>query len=90
LQGKVWLIAKECVADYSAEKSLRAHNLLEGMAGSQGMEVAVVSERVKELMILIYLAEREPCYYSWLYSCLRQLPASYYAVGLIIAPTWLG
>ena len=32
---KVWLITKECVAEYGlAEKSLRAHNLLEGIAGS--------------------------------------------------------
>ena len=47
----MWLIAKEYVAEYGlAEKSLRAYNLLEGMAGSQGMEV-VVGKRVEELMI---------------------------------------
>jgi len=35
---KYGLSPKEYVAEYgSAEKSLRAHNLLEGMAGSQGI-----------------------------------------------------
>ena len=48
----MWLKANEYMAEYgSAEKSLRAHNLLEGMAGSQGMEVTD-GKRVEKVMIL--------------------------------------
>jgi len=57
--SKMWLCARKSVAYHqksvaeygSAEKSLRAHNLLEGMAGSQGMWVAD-GKRVEKVMIL--------------------------------------
>ena len=53
VKSEVWLCnkTKDVAECGSAEKSLRAHNLLEGIAGSQGMEVAVASERVEELII---------------------------------------
>ena len=51
MQEIVGLIANECVAKYGlAEKSLRAHNLLESIARSQGMEV-VVSQKVEKVII---------------------------------------
>ena len=49
---KCGLSPKECMAEYgSAKKSLRAYNLLEGMAGSQGMWV-VDGKRVEKVIIL--------------------------------------
>ena len=57
--SKMWLCARKSVAYHQksvaeyglAEKSIRAYNLLEGMAGSQGIEVAD-GKKVEKVMIL--------------------------------------